>query len=127
MGILKKVLERNRSCREFCIRGRSVRGCYSVSQSGHTKSDGIYFHGDDHRRHSRLFRRSSASLEENIGLLVNGVPTGVTGLNNHTSSVGDEVDLGSANAGDILTFLMFIPPASNSTGPYARGRLDPNF
>jgi hypothetical protein len=66
-----------------------------------------------------FFVGSSASLDENIGLLVNGAPTGLVGLGNHTSSPGDEFNLGMAHAGDTLTFVMFIPPAANSTGPFS--------
>src|SRR3984957_9622136 len=43
-----------------------------------------------------FFVGSSASLDENIGLLVNGVPTGLVGLGNHTSSPGDEFNRGMA-------------------------------
>jgi hypothetical protein len=72
-----------------------------------------------------FFVGSSASLEENIGLYINGVSTGVTGLNNHTSGQGDEVDLGTAHAGDTLTFVMYIPPASGSPLPAFSWSSDP--
>jgi Domain of unknown function (DUF4114) len=72
-----------------------------------------------------FFVGSSASLEENIGLYINGVSTGVTGLNNHTSSQGDMVDLGTAHAGDTLTFVMYIPPASGSPLPAFNWSSDP--
>ena len=72
-----------------------------------------------------FFVGSSASLEENIGLYINGVSTGITGLNNHTSSQGDMVDLGTAHAGDTLTFVMYIPPASGSPLPAFSWSSDP--
>jgi hypothetical protein len=71
------------------------------------------------------FAGSAAGFEQEIGLLVNGVETGVRGLNNHTSAVGDSVDLGALTAGDTLTFLddvistgqtWFSNPALNSDG-----------
>jgi hypothetical protein len=64
-----------------------------------------------------FFVGSSASLEENIGLFINGVSTGVVGLNNHTSAQGDMINFGTANVGDTLTFVMYIPPASGSPLP----------
>ena len=47
----------------------------------------------------------TASDTEEIGLLVNGVSTGVFGLDNHASYLGEAFDLGHANAGDTLTFV----------------------
>jgi len=40
-----------------------------------------------------------------VGMLVNGVSTGVLGLDDHSSVVGDALDLGHVNAGDHITFL----------------------
>lgn len=51
---------------------------------------------------------TTASYSENLGLMVNGVKTGVTGLNNKTSKVGDTLVLGSAKAGDKLTFFIDV-------------------
>ena len=72
------------------------------------------------------FARSSAGFENTLGLQINGVSTGIFGLNNHTSVVGDSINLGLANAGDVLTFVMhnispgigdlYSDPALN--GPY---------
>jgi hypothetical protein len=50
------------------------------------------------------FAGSDAGYESVIGMLVNGVSSGITGLNNHTSSVGDSLNLGSVNAGDVIVF-----------------------
>lgn len=47
-----------------------------------------------------------AGYTNELGLLINGVDTGIQGLNNHTSSVGDSLVLGSAQAGDTLTFVL---------------------
>lgn len=71
------------------------------------------------------FAGSSATFEEEVGLLINGVDTGVLGLDDHTSSIGDSLDLGSVTAGDTLTFLdkifdtgetWYSNPALNSDG-----------
>jgi hypothetical protein len=47
-----------------------------------------------------------ASFDLQLGLLVNGVDTGVVGLDNKTSMIGQSLDLGHANAGDALTFVL---------------------
>ena len=39
-------------------------------------------------------------------MLVNGVSTGVVGLDNHSSALGQSLDLGSVHAGDVLTFVL---------------------
>jgi len=71
------------------------------------------------------FAGSSAGFTEELGLQVNGVSTGVFGLNNHSTALGVSLNLGHANAGDILTFVMrtispdigdaFSSPALNAT------------
>jgi hypothetical protein len=50
------------------------------------------------------FDGSGASYDEEVGMLVNGVPTGIIGLDDHTTPVGTALVLGSVNAGDTLTF-----------------------
>jgi len=52
------------------------------------------------------FAGSDADFTEELGLQVNGVSTGVFGLNNHNTAVGVSLNLGPANAGDILTFVL---------------------
>ena len=52
------------------------------------------------------FAGSTASYDNELGLLVNGVSTGVIGLDNQTSSAGQMLDLGHANAGDTLVFVL---------------------
>jgi hypothetical protein len=52
------------------------------------------------------FAGSTAAFDNQLGLLVNGVDTGVVGLDNHTSMIGQSLDLGHANAGDALTFVL---------------------
>ncbi len=69
--------------------------------------------------------KGGASYNEYVGLLVNGVDTGITGLDNQTSSIGDALNFGSVNAGDTLTFYDYVydigltwytNPALNSDG-----------
>ncbi len=55
------------------------------------------------------FAGSSAAYTETLGMEDNGVLTGVPfGLNNQTSTVGEELDLGNVSAGDILTFVIYV-------------------
>jgi hypothetical protein len=63
------------------------------------------------------FAGSTADFEEEITLLVNGVPTGIQGLNDHTSVIGQSLVLGSVHAGDVLTFEDIILNPSN-VGPW---------
>jgi hypothetical protein len=54
-------------------------------------------------------------------LLVNGVSTGIFGLNNHSSAYGDQLqlNLGSVNAGDVLVFqLNSRLPSGSVIGPW---------
>lgn len=53
------------------------------------------------------FAGSGAALENQLGLL-NGVSSGLTGLNNHTSAIGELFNFGHVVAGDILTFVDLV-------------------
>lgn len=52
------------------------------------------------------FAGSTAAFDNRLGLLVNGVSTGVVGLDNHSSFLGQSLNLGSVNAGDTLVFVL---------------------
>ena len=52
------------------------------------------------------FAGSTAAFDNELGLLVNGVSTGIIGLDNHSSAIGDSLNLGSVHAGDTLTFVL---------------------
>src|SRR5207248_9656844 len=52
------------------------------------------------------FAGSTASFENTLGLNINGVSTGIFGLDNQTTPVGTSLILGSATIGDTLTFVM---------------------
>jgi len=47
-----------------------------------------------------------AGYTNELGLLINGLDTGVYGLNNHASAIGDSLNFGFASAGDTLTFVL---------------------
>lgn len=50
------------------------------------------------------FAGSTASFTEDLGLLVNGVDTGIYGLQNNTTALGASLNFGSVTAGDTLVF-----------------------
>jgi hypothetical protein len=54
------------------------------------------------------FAGSTASYESVLGLRINGVATGVTGLDNHSSAIGDSLVLGTAPVGASLTFFINV-------------------
>ena len=54
------------------------------------------------------FTGSGGSFTNVLGLLVNGIDTGINGLNNQTSAAGDSLDFGLVNAGDVLTFYINV-------------------
>jgi hypothetical protein len=66
------------------------------------------------------FAGTGATYIDTIGMLVNGSPTGVFGLDNQTSTIGQSVDLGSVAAGNVLTFVLNVDtsPVSSPPPPY---------
>jgi VPDSG-CTERM motif len=52
------------------------------------------------------FAGSTAAYDNELGMLVNGVSTGVIGLDNQSSFLGQSLTLGSVTAGDVLTFVL---------------------
>ncbi len=50
------------------------------------------------------FAGHSAGYTNLLGLLVNGVDTGIEGLNNQTTPLGTSLNFGPVTAGDVLTF-----------------------
>jgi Domain of unknown function (DUF4114)/PEP-CTERM motif len=65
-------------------------------QATNTGSITAYFYG------------SSAAYTSVIGMSVNNAPVSVWGLNNHSSAYGNSFVLGNVNAGDIITFQLFV-------------------
>lgn len=57
---------------------------------------------------SAYFVGSNAAYDETLGLLVNGANSGINGLQNHTTPYGTQLDFGSVNAGDVLTFYIDV-------------------
>ncbi len=54
------------------------------------------------------FAGTHAAYHETLGLLVNNVATGVTGLQNHTTAIGTALDFGHVVAGDSLVFFINV-------------------
>ena len=57
---------------------------------------------------SAFFVGSNASYDETLGLLINGVDSGITGLQNHTTPYGTQLDFGNVTHGDVLTFYINV-------------------
>jgi Domain of unknown function (DUF4114) len=125
MSILRKALGATALSAGLAFAGGASAGIIPYPNTGTINPDVYTFTATANGPIDAFFVGSSASLEENIGLYINGVSTGVTGLDNHTSSQGDMVDLGMAHAGDTLTFVMYIPPASGSPLPSFSWSSDP--
>ena len=54
------------------------------------------------------FAGTGASYDESLGLLIDGVDSGITGLKNHGVAVGDSLDFGTIAAGKTLTFYINV-------------------
>ncbi|MBD8658182.1 DUF4114 domain-containing protein [Oxalobacteraceae sp. CFBP 13730] len=52
------------------------------------------------------FAGSKADYENEVGMMVNGVATGLFGLNNKTSAYGQAFNFGNVVAGDVLVFVL---------------------
>ena len=52
------------------------------------------------------FAGSTASFDNQLGLMVNGVDTGIYGLDNHSSVLGASLDFGFVSAGSTLVFIL---------------------
>lgn len=70
------------------------------------------------------FMGSTAGYDNVLGALINGTASPVTGLDDHTSAVGDKISF-DVTAGDVLTFYIYVydlghawysNPALNSDG-----------
>lgn len=65
------------------------------------------------------FAGSSAAYDNKLTMLVNGVSTGIIGLDNHTSSLGQALVLGNVNAGDTIVFkIITVGTDGNPRGPW---------
>jgi Domain of unknown function (DUF4114) len=64
-----------------------------------------------------FFSGGAASYENELTMLVNGVATGIQGLNNQSSAYGAYLDLGTVTAGDVIVFKM-VNIAPGGVGPW---------
>ena len=63
------------------------------------------------------FAGSTASFNEEVGLIADGVPTGGFGLDDHSSSIGQSFDFGPVTAGETLVFEDYV--FNESEGVYS--------
>lgn len=54
------------------------------------------------------FAGATAGFTSELGLLVNGVDTGINGLNNQTTPLGGSLNFGAVSAGDTLVFYINV-------------------
>ena len=66
------------------------------------------FAATDNGRIVAYFYGSQAAFNESLGLLIDGVDTGIIGFPNHTTAIGESLDFGSVVAGQILTFYIKV-------------------
>lgn len=64
------------------------------------------------------FTGSTAAYTNELTLLINGVATGIRGLNNQTSSYGDSISFGIVQAGATLVFELVTLTPSVGVGPW---------
>jgi len=64
------------------------------------------------------FTGSTAAYTNELTLLVNGVQSSVSGLNNHTSVYGDSISFGVVQAGASLVFKLITLSPSEGVGPW---------
>lgn len=86
-------------------------GVISYPSSGAMNTDLYTFAATSTGQINAYFFGSSAAYTNTLTMLVNGVvtPQTATGvLNNHTSNMGDFINLGFVNAGDVLTFQLNV-------------------
>jgi hypothetical protein len=73
---------------------------------------------------SAYFVDSTAGYSSDLGLNINGVDSGVWGLNDHTSHYGQLLSFGNVHAGDSLVFKIHV----NTTGDtfFSKASLNPD-
>jgi hypothetical protein len=64
------------------------------------------------------FTGSTAAYTNELTLLINGVQSGIQGLNNQTSSYGDSISFGIVQAGASLIFKLVTLNPSEGVGPW---------
>jgi hypothetical protein len=64
------------------------------------------------------FTGSTAAYTNELTLLVNGIETGILGLNNHTSVYGDSISFGIVQAGASLVFKLVTLNPTTGVGPW---------
>jgi hypothetical protein len=114
----------------LCVSGTSARADAIPYPTARVVNSAVYtFTATATGNVTAYFAGASADNTSELGMLVNGSPTGIFGLNNHATAIGASLNLGSVIAGDVLTFVLhtispslgdaFSNPALN--GPFDGG------
>jgi hypothetical protein len=78
------------------------------STPGHVNTTTYSFTASSDGNLVAYFAGSTAGFHNQLGVLVNGVDTGIYGLDDHASSLGDSLDFGHVNSGDSLVFVLKV-------------------
>ncbi|GAA5161545.1 DUF4114 domain-containing protein [Viridibacterium curvum] len=97
--------------------GASVAGPIPYPNAGVQNATSYSFTAATTGAVTAYFYGSTAGYTNELTLLINGVATGIQGLNNHSSAYGASLVLGYANAGDTLVFKM-INVSPGGVGPW---------
>ena len=104
-------------CFGFVSISSAKENIVSYQNSGAENIDLYTFTATSSGQINAYFYGSSASYTNTFTLLVNGIATPETSagvLNNQSSNIGDFVNLGSVQAGDVLTFQLNVLSSGNT-------------
>jgi hypothetical protein len=112
---LKSVLACVGACAALSMASQAAADAIPYPDSGAYNATTYNFTASSSGDLVAYFAGSSASYDNELGVLVNGVAQGGVGLDNHASAVGDSYDFGFVAAGSSLTFVL----QNNSLGENA--------
>ena len=81
---------------------------YPATTPGSENLDTYTFKATEDGVITAYFMGSGASYNEKLGLLINGVDSGILGLQNHSTSVGTALDFCTVQKDDVLTFYIVV-------------------
>jgi PEP-CTERM motif len=111
MGNFKKILAASSVLAGLAFAGSASAAVPSYPTPGTPNSAVYTFLSVGAGPITAYFVGSDAGDDENVGLFINGVSTGIVGLIDHGTPQGASIVLGTAaSAGQVLTFVLYDPP-----------------
>jgi hypothetical protein len=99
----------------FALLGAASAGAMpSYPTPGATNPESYSFIAGHSGTVTAYFAGQTASYTNVLGLMVNGVDTGIVGLNNHAAALGEALNFGHVSAGDTLTFYINVLTTGNT-------------